>query len=226
MECGLRVVDSNRTSAGHAENRAHSRWPDCTKSRKRHPHHRRTVALQGPALASRSGRHPHRHRHGPRRRSAHDRPHRRRRRSVVGMDGEPRRRRLLRAIVDSRLRLPLGSEIVKSAQNDVVVFTTQSTDSPRARALQRELSDKTPQATPDATLVYRRCSYVRRLEERCHNLRGCLRANVGEKRLSVAQRAALAESRGGEHCSREDQYRQSHRLSLRRTSRERGYAAR
>jgi diaminohydroxyphosphoribosylaminopyrimidine deaminase / 5-amino-6-(5-phosphoribosylamino)uracil reductase len=51
--------------------------------------------------------------------------------------GEPRRRRLLRAIVDSRLRLPLGSEIVKSAQNDVVVFTTQSTDSPRARALQR-----------------------------------------------------------------------------------------
>jgi len=51
--------------------------------------------------------------------------------------GKPRRRKLLRAIVDSRLRLPLRSEIVKSAQNDVIVFTTQSTDSPRARALQR-----------------------------------------------------------------------------------------
>jgi diaminohydroxyphosphoribosylaminopyrimidine deaminase / 5-amino-6-(5-phosphoribosylamino)uracil reductase len=51
--------------------------------------------------------------------------------------GEPRRRKLLRAIVDSRLRLQLRSKIVKSAQDDVVVFTTQSTDSPKARALQR-----------------------------------------------------------------------------------------
>jgi diaminohydroxyphosphoribosylaminopyrimidine deaminase/5-amino-6-(5-phosphoribosylamino)uracil reductase len=51
--------------------------------------------------------------------------------------GEPRRRKLLRAIVDSRLRLPLRSRIVKSAQNDVVVFTIQSTDSPKARALRR-----------------------------------------------------------------------------------------
>jgi diaminohydroxyphosphoribosylaminopyrimidine deaminase/5-amino-6-(5-phosphoribosylamino)uracil reductase len=51
--------------------------------------------------------------------------------------GEPRRRKLLRAIVDSRLRLPLRSEIVKSAQKDVAVFTTQSTDSAKARALQR-----------------------------------------------------------------------------------------
>ena len=51
--------------------------------------------------------------------------------------GEPRRRKLLRGIVDSRLRLPLRSEIVKSAQNDVVVFTTQTTDSPKARALER-----------------------------------------------------------------------------------------
>jgi diaminohydroxyphosphoribosylaminopyrimidine deaminase/5-amino-6-(5-phosphoribosylamino)uracil reductase len=51
--------------------------------------------------------------------------------------GEPRRRKLLRAIVDSRLRLPLRSEIVKSAQTDVVVFTIQSTGSPKARALQR-----------------------------------------------------------------------------------------
>ncbi len=51
--------------------------------------------------------------------------------------GEPRRRRLLRAIVDSRLRTPLRSKLVKSAEGDVIVFTTQRTDSPKARALIR-----------------------------------------------------------------------------------------
>ena len=51
--------------------------------------------------------------------------------------GLPRRRKLLRAIVDSRLRMPLRSKLVKSAQADVIVFTTQRTDSPKARALGR-----------------------------------------------------------------------------------------
>jgi diaminohydroxyphosphoribosylaminopyrimidine deaminase/5-amino-6-(5-phosphoribosylamino)uracil reductase len=51
--------------------------------------------------------------------------------------GLPRRRRLLRAIVDSRLRTPLKSKLVKSAQGDVIVFTTQPSDSPKARALVR-----------------------------------------------------------------------------------------
>jgi len=51
--------------------------------------------------------------------------------------GKPRRRKLLRAIVDSRLRLPLKSKLVKSAKGDVIVFTTQRTDSPKARALAR-----------------------------------------------------------------------------------------
>jgi diaminohydroxyphosphoribosylaminopyrimidine deaminase / 5-amino-6-(5-phosphoribosylamino)uracil reductase len=50
---------------------------------------------------------------------------------------EPRRRRLLRAIVDSRLRTPLRSKLVKSAQGDVIVFTTKPADSPKARALVR-----------------------------------------------------------------------------------------
>jgi diaminohydroxyphosphoribosylaminopyrimidine deaminase/5-amino-6-(5-phosphoribosylamino)uracil reductase len=49
----------------------------------------------------------------------------------------PRRRRLLRAIVDSRLRIPLRSKLVKSAEDDVVVFTTQRADSAKARALVR-----------------------------------------------------------------------------------------
>jgi len=36
--------------------------------------------------------------------------------------GKPRRRSLLRVIVDSKLRLPLNSRVVKTAQNDVVVL--------------------------------------------------------------------------------------------------------
>ena len=51
--------------------------------------------------------------------------------------GEPRRRRLLRAVVDSSLRLPLKSRLVKSAKDDVIVFTKQPPDSPKARALAR-----------------------------------------------------------------------------------------
>ena len=51
--------------------------------------------------------------------------------------GEPRRRKLLRAVVDSRLRMPLKSKLVKSADSDLLIFTTQRTDSPRARALAR-----------------------------------------------------------------------------------------
>ncbi len=51
--------------------------------------------------------------------------------------GKPRRRPLLRAVVDSRLRLPLKSKLVKSVQGDVIVFTSQRADSPKARALKR-----------------------------------------------------------------------------------------
>ncbi len=51
--------------------------------------------------------------------------------------GLPRRRPLLRAIIDSSLRMPLRSELVKSAQGDVVIFTTKPANSPKARALIR-----------------------------------------------------------------------------------------
>jgi diaminohydroxyphosphoribosylaminopyrimidine deaminase/5-amino-6-(5-phosphoribosylamino)uracil reductase len=51
--------------------------------------------------------------------------------------GEPRRRKLLRVAVDSRLRMPLKSKLVKSADSDLVIFTTQPADSPKARALTR-----------------------------------------------------------------------------------------
>jgi diaminohydroxyphosphoribosylaminopyrimidine deaminase/5-amino-6-(5-phosphoribosylamino)uracil reductase len=51
--------------------------------------------------------------------------------------GQPRRRRLLRVVVDSRLRLPLKSTLVKSAEGHLIVFTLRPADSPKARALGR-----------------------------------------------------------------------------------------
>ena len=51
--------------------------------------------------------------------------------------GLARRRKLLRCVVDSRLRIPVRSELVKSAKEDVVVFTAQPAESAKARALTR-----------------------------------------------------------------------------------------
>jgi len=51
--------------------------------------------------------------------------------------GLPRRRRLLRVVMDSRLRLPLRSRLVRSVQEDVLVFTRADERSAKARALAR-----------------------------------------------------------------------------------------
>jgi diaminohydroxyphosphoribosylaminopyrimidine deaminase / 5-amino-6-(5-phosphoribosylamino)uracil reductase len=51
--------------------------------------------------------------------------------------GERRRRKLLRVVADSKLRIPLKSKLVKSADGDVVVATTVSLASAKARALVR-----------------------------------------------------------------------------------------
>jgi diaminohydroxyphosphoribosylaminopyrimidine deaminase/5-amino-6-(5-phosphoribosylamino)uracil reductase len=50
--------------------------------------------------------------------------------------GLPRRRRLLRVILDSNLSLPPKSRVVKSADEDVLVLTTAPLKSPKARRLQ------------------------------------------------------------------------------------------
>jgi diaminohydroxyphosphoribosylaminopyrimidine deaminase / 5-amino-6-(5-phosphoribosylamino)uracil reductase len=47
-----------------------------------------------------------------------------------------RRRPLLRVVVDSQLRLPLESQIVNSAQHDVLVFTTQDPNSAKGKKLE------------------------------------------------------------------------------------------
>ena len=51
--------------------------------------------------------------------------------------GLPRRRKLLRVVMDSRLRLPLRSKLARSADGGVLVFTRAREDSPKARALRR-----------------------------------------------------------------------------------------
>jgi diaminohydroxyphosphoribosylaminopyrimidine deaminase/5-amino-6-(5-phosphoribosylamino)uracil reductase len=56
---------------------------------------------------------------------------------LTDRSGLPRRRKLLRVILDSRLRLPPRSQIVRSAENDVLVLTTLSPNHPRARRLQK-----------------------------------------------------------------------------------------
>jgi diaminohydroxyphosphoribosylaminopyrimidine deaminase/5-amino-6-(5-phosphoribosylamino)uracil reductase len=51
--------------------------------------------------------------------------------------GLPRRRPLLRVILDSRLHLPLRSKLVRSAKNDVLVFTTANLESPKSKKLRK-----------------------------------------------------------------------------------------
>ena len=51
--------------------------------------------------------------------------------------GLPRRRRLLRVVLDSHLRLPLRSKLVGSSRGDLLVFTTATPNSARARRLRK-----------------------------------------------------------------------------------------
>jgi diaminohydroxyphosphoribosylaminopyrimidine deaminase / 5-amino-6-(5-phosphoribosylamino)uracil reductase len=56
---------------------------------------------------------------------------------LTDRSGLPRRRRLLRVIVDTRLSVPLKSRVVQTADDDLLVFTGVSLKSPKARALQK-----------------------------------------------------------------------------------------
>ncbi|HEY4815851.1 MAG TPA: bifunctional diaminohydroxyphosphoribosylaminopyrimidine deaminase/5-amino-6-(5-phosphoribosylamino)uracil reductase RibD [Candidatus Acidoferrum sp.] len=52
--------------------------------------------------------------------------------------GLPRRRRLLRVVLDAKLRLPPKSRIVQTADDDLLVFTAEALDSAKSRRLQKE----------------------------------------------------------------------------------------
>jgi diaminohydroxyphosphoribosylaminopyrimidine deaminase / 5-amino-6-(5-phosphoribosylamino)uracil reductase len=55
---------------------------------------------------------------------------------LTDRSGLPRRRRLLRVILDSKLRLSPKARIVETAEDDLLVFTAVSPKSPKARKLQ------------------------------------------------------------------------------------------
>lgn len=55
--------------------------------------------------------------------------------SLTDRTGLPRRRPLLRVILDSHLRLPLDSELASAAHGDVLVFCCESAEQERERAL-------------------------------------------------------------------------------------------
>ncbi len=56
---------------------------------------------------------------------------------LTDRSGLPRRRRLLRVVLDSKLSLPLKSRLVRTADDDLLVFTNEPADSRKARALQK-----------------------------------------------------------------------------------------
>src|SRR5467141_1218349 len=55
---------------------------------------------------------------------------------LTDRSGLPRRKRLLRVVLDSRLRLSPKSRLVKTSGDDLLVFTAASATSPKARKLQ------------------------------------------------------------------------------------------
>jgi diaminohydroxyphosphoribosylaminopyrimidine deaminase/5-amino-6-(5-phosphoribosylamino)uracil reductase len=56
---------------------------------------------------------------------------------LTDRSGLPRRRKLLRVVLDSKLRLPLKSKLVKNADGDLLVFTAAPLNSPKAKQLQK-----------------------------------------------------------------------------------------
>jgi diaminohydroxyphosphoribosylaminopyrimidine deaminase/5-amino-6-(5-phosphoribosylamino)uracil reductase len=57
---------------------------------------------------------------------------------LTDRSGLPRRKRLLRVILDAKLRLSPKSRIVQTADDDLLVFTAAALRSPKARRLQKE----------------------------------------------------------------------------------------
>jgi diaminohydroxyphosphoribosylaminopyrimidine deaminase/5-amino-6-(5-phosphoribosylamino)uracil reductase len=78
--------------------------------------------------------------------------------------GHPRRRPLLRVILDSRLRLPLESRAVKSAQNDVLVFCSFAEEKKKKQLQERGIRvEQIPTTAADGRPDMR--GIVRRLGE-------------------------------------------------------------
>jgi diaminohydroxyphosphoribosylaminopyrimidine deaminase/5-amino-6-(5-phosphoribosylamino)uracil reductase len=68
---------------------------------------------------------------------------------ILGPSGQPRRRPLLRVILDTHLRIPLSSKLVRSATNDVLILCGSTAPSTSITALEKLGVEVAP--IPDAT---------------------------------------------------------------------------
>jgi diaminohydroxyphosphoribosylaminopyrimidine deaminase/5-amino-6-(5-phosphoribosylamino)uracil reductase len=79
---------------------------------------------------------------------------------LTDRSGRPRRRPLLRVVLDSRLRLPLESRIAKTAQEDVLVLCSFAEEKKKKQLLKlglrvQQLPAATPDGHPDMAAVVR-----------------------------------------------------------------------
>ncbi len=77
---------------------------------------------------------------------------------LTDRSGRPRRRPLLRVILDSRLRLPLESRVVRTAQDDLLVLCSFAEEKRKKQLLQRgvrvqQIAPPTPEGHPDLVAV-------------------------------------------------------------------------
>ena len=69
---------------------------------------------------------------------------------LTDRSGRPRRRPLLRVILDSRLRLPLESQVVKTAKDDVLILCSFAEEKKKKQLQKRGIRvEQIPTATPD-----------------------------------------------------------------------------
>src|SRR5579872_4695031 len=69
---------------------------------------------------------------------------------LTDRSGRPRRRPLLRVILDSRLRMPLDSRVVTSAQDDVLILCSFAEEKKKKQLLKRGIRvEQLPRATSD-----------------------------------------------------------------------------
>jgi diaminohydroxyphosphoribosylaminopyrimidine deaminase / 5-amino-6-(5-phosphoribosylamino)uracil reductase len=79
---------------------------------------------------------------------------------LTDRSGHPRRRPLLRVILDSGLRLPLESRLVRTAQDDLLVLCSFAEEKKKKQLLQRgvrveQIPQPTPEGHPDLAAVTR-----------------------------------------------------------------------
>ncbi len=79
---------------------------------------------------------------------------------LTDRSGLPRRRKLLRVILDSYLRIPLASRVIQTAENDVLVLCSTAEEQPRqaleAKGIRVEPISATADGRPDfAAIVHR-----------------------------------------------------------------------